>query len=86
MAAGLPLILTPGCNLPDLESRGAGLLTPRDPEPLAAAIGALLCDPDRRRAMGVRARAWAETSFTWPVIAAQAEQLYARLAGEHRHA
>ena len=86
MAAGIPLILTPGCNLPDLEARGAGLLTPRDPEPLAAAIDALLSDPDRRRAMGARARAWAEASFTWPVIAAQAEQLYARLADEHRRA
>jgi glycosyltransferase involved in cell wall biosynthesis len=80
MVAGLPLILTPGCNLPDLERRGAGLLVERAVEPLAAALRALLADSERRRDMGRRGAAWAEESFTWPAIAAQTEALYRRLA------
>jgi glycosyltransferase involved in cell wall biosynthesis len=79
MAAGLPLILTPGCNLPDVETRGAGLLVERDVEPLGAAMQALLANPDRRRAMGERGRAWVRESFTWPAIAAQTEALYAQV-------
>ncbi len=79
MAAGLPLILTPGCNLPDVESRGAGLLVEREIEPLAVALRMLLSDPARRRAMGDRGRAWIAESFTWPIVAAQAEALYRHL-------
>jgi len=79
MAAGLPLILTPGCNLPDLEMRGAGLLVQRDAESLAAAMRMLLADPARRRAMGEKGRAWVQESFRWPVIAEQSVALYRRV-------
>jgi glycosyltransferase involved in cell wall biosynthesis len=82
MAAGLPLILTPGCNLPDLEARGAGLLVERAIEPLAAALRTLFLNPDQRRSMGERGRAWVAESFTWPTIAAQTEALYARLLSQ----
>ena len=80
MAAGIPVILTPGCNLPDVESRGAGLLVNREVEPLAAAIRDLLRDQVRRRAMGESGRAWVRESFTWPAIAAQTEPFYAAVA------
>src|SRR5207244_4602 len=79
MAAGLPLILTPGCNLPDLELRGAGFLVERQIEPLADAVRSLLADAVRRRAMGDRGRAWVQESFTWPAVAAQTEALYAEV-------
>jgi glycosyltransferase involved in cell wall biosynthesis len=79
MAAGLPLILTPGCNLPDLETQGAGLLAAREVEPLAGALSGLLADADRRRVMGERGRAWVLASFTWPAIAAQYDALYAEV-------
>ena len=82
MAAGLPLILTPGCNLPDLEARGAGLLVERAVEPLAAALRTLLLNPDQRRAMGESGRAWIAESFTWPTIARQTEALYARILSQ----
>src|SRR5258708_6350686 len=79
MAAGIPVILTPGCNLPDLEKRGAGLRIPREVGPLAQALHVLLRDPERRKAMGVHGRAWVQESFTWPVIAAQTEMMYRRI-------
>lgn len=76
MAAELPLILTPGCNLPELETRGAGLIVERQVGPLSTALGYLLRAPDRRREMGEQGRSWLEQAFTWPVIAAQTEALY----------
>ncbi|MEP7288390.1 MAG: glycosyltransferase [Chloroflexota bacterium] len=80
MAAGLPLIVTPGCNLPNVEKRGAGLLVAREIELIAGAIRALLHDQDRRAAMGTAGRAWVQESFTWPAIAAQTEALYAQVS------
>jgi len=82
MAAGIPLILTPGCNLPDLEKRGAGLLVPREVEPLADALRVLLRDPARRKTMGENGRAWVQESFAWPVIAAQTEAMYRQVLGK----
>jgi poly(glycerol-phosphate) alpha-glucosyltransferase len=79
MAAGLPIVVTPGCNLPDVEARGAGLLVERDVEPLAAALRALLADPERRRRMGEQGRAWMRESFTWPAIVARTEEVYAQV-------
>jgi glycosyltransferase involved in cell wall biosynthesis len=79
MAAGLPIVVTPGCNLPDVETRGAGLLVERAIEPLAAALRALLADPDRRRRMGEQGRAWVRESFTWPAIAAKTEEIYSQV-------
>jgi len=46
---------------------------------LAAALRLLLLDPTRRQVMGEQGRAWVRESFTWPVIAAQTEALYAQL-------
>jgi glycosyltransferase involved in cell wall biosynthesis len=79
MAANLPVILTPGCNLPDVEIRGAGLLVSRDIEALAQAIQVLLLDENKRRIMGQQGYTWAHESFTWPAIAAQTELLYKEL-------
>ncbi|MCC7208942.1 MAG: glycosyltransferase, partial [Anaerolineae bacterium] len=76
MAAGLALVLTPGCNLPELDARGAGLTVARDADALAGALAALLGDDARRTQMGERGRAWVAEAFTWPAIAAQSEQVY----------
>lgn len=88
MAAGIPLILTPGCNLLDVETRGAGLLVSREIEPLADALRVLLRDPGRRKTMGEKGRTWVQESFTWPVIAAQTETMYRQVLsawGQRNH-
>ena len=38
LAAGLPAILSPGCNLPEVAQYGAGLIVEPQVEPLAAAL------------------------------------------------
>jgi glycosyltransferase involved in cell wall biosynthesis len=85
MAAGLPLVVTPGVNLPDVERRGAGLLVEREIAPLADALRALLTDTTRRRAMGANGAAWVRESFTWDPIVRQTESMYRSLLhADHR--
>lgn len=79
LAAGLPVILSPGCNLPEAAAAGAGLIVEPQPEPLAAALQALLTDPGRRAQMGAAARALARARFTWDAAASRLEAVYAAL-------
>lgn len=57
-AAGLPLVSTPVGGVSDIVRPGVTgeLVPPGNVEELAKAIGALLCDPDRRRRYGAQAR------------------------------
>jgi glycosyltransferase involved in cell wall biosynthesis len=81
MAAGTPVVVTPEVGLAEeVERAGAGVVVPNDPPLLAAALRALLADPARRAEMGRRGRAAVEARFTWPRVAAQMEEAYARIA------
>ncbi|MGQ9849808.1 MAG: glycosyltransferase [Aggregatilineaceae bacterium] len=79
LACGLPALLTPGCHFPEAAEAGAGLIVPREVEPLREALIALLSDADRRAAMSQRARALVEARYTWPQIVAQMETAYAAI-------
>lgn len=48
----------------------------------AAAIAQLLGDPEARRRMGERARAWALRELSWAVMADRYDELYARLEAD----
>jgi len=52
---------------------------PGDPEALAAALNAVLSDPDLAQAMGQAGRKRAVAEFGWAAIAAQTANLYAEL-------
>lgn len=76
MAAGLPVIVSPGCNLPEAAQSGAGLEVEVAVEPLAEALRLLLPDAERRATMGEAARMLVNERFTWDAVAAQLEGLY----------
>jgi starch synthase len=63
---------------------GGGVFGPRDPEEfvrdLAERVNALLGDPKRAAELGAAGRARAEADYSWPVIARQTSDLYARVA------
>ena len=80
MAAGLPVLLSPGCNLPEAGDAGAGLIAPPEVDPLAEALRTLLTDPVRRAAMGAAGRALVRDRFTWDAVAAALEAVYAGIA------
>ncbi|MBL8156460.1 MAG: glycosyltransferase [Anaerolineae bacterium] len=76
MAAGLPVLISPGCNLPEVAPAGAGLEVEPTVEALAEALGTLLSDPARRARMGAAARRLVEARFTWDAVAGQLEDVY----------
>lgn len=79
MAAGLPVIVSPGCYLPEVEQHGAGLEVEPAVEPLAEALTTLLTNAALREQMGAAARALVQARFTWDAVAALYEALYSTL-------
>lgn len=79
LGAGLPVILSPGCNLPEAESAGAGLIVEPQVTPLADALARLLSDPAARTSMGAAARRLIGERFSWDAAAARLETVYADL-------
>jgi poly(glycerol-phosphate) alpha-glucosyltransferase len=86
-AYGLPVVMTPECNLPEGFVSGAALEIRSGEGSLQGAdfsfqyvLRALLemSDADRA-AMGMRGRRLVEERFTWPKVAAQMRQLYEEL-------
>jgi glycosyltransferase involved in cell wall biosynthesis len=76
LACGVPVVLSEGCHFPEVAQAGAGLIVPREPEPLADALLRLLNDPTGAAAMGRRGRDLVRQSYTWPVVARQMKAIY----------
>lgn len=76
MAAGLPLLLSPGCNLSEAEEVGAARIVPPLASSIAEALEELLADSALRANMGAAARQLALTRFTWRAVAEQLEMVY----------
>jgi glycosyltransferase involved in cell wall biosynthesis len=83
MAAGKPVVARRVGALPETVVHGeTGLLVDDDrPESVAAALAALLGDPEQARAMGQTGRRRAETEFSPDRAAAITEAVYLRLVG-----
>ena len=81
LAVGVPVLLSPGCNLPEAADYDAGLIVEPQVEPLAAALWLLLTDPLRRADMGVKAAALAAQRFSWSAVAAAVERVYGGIRG-----
>lgn len=69
LTAGLPVILTAECNLPEIVVADAGREVPREPVAVAAAINGLLDDEARRREVAENARRLARDVFSWAAVA-----------------
>ena len=53
MASQLPVVVTRQCRIPEVETRGAGLLVDPTPESIAGALAALSASRDFRRRLGL---------------------------------
>ena len=79
MAAGLPVLITDKCHLPEIEEWQAGTVVPDTVAGVKAGLERLLSlSPDALAAAGENARTAVERHYGWPVIAGQLETLYAK--------
>ena len=88
MAHGLPVVVTPVGGIPDLvrDPDHGRLVSPDDPEGLAAALGELLGDPTAARSTGAAARAEVESRCAVPVVTALVADAFRRCLEDTRRA
>lgn len=79
MGAGLPVILSPGCNMPDVETSGAGFVVEVNAEVIAEKLRAMLTHADLRQKTGQQAKALISQKYTWERVAGQLEAVYETL-------
>ncbi|MHC4989916.1 MAG: glycosyltransferase [Planctomycetota bacterium] len=76
LACGLPMVITEGCNRPDVGEAGAGLVVEFDPAAVASALAAVLDDPGKRQRMSEAGRALFSERYTWEKIATMTVEAY----------
>lgn len=82
-AHGLPVVMTPQCNLPEGFSARAAIRVEPDPQSLAGGLMALFSQPDPARlGMGMRGRQLVKNKFTWSTVAAQMRDVYRWVLGQ----
>lgn len=79
MAAGLPVLLSPGCHLDEVEAAGAGFVLDATVDALAEKLRLLLIDKDLRKAMGAQAQLLVDERYSWDKVAALLEEAYSSL-------
>ncbi len=79
MAAGMPVVLSMGCNLDEAATAGAGYVVDASAAAFAEKLRSLLSDFALRDMMGQRARQLVEERFSWGGVAERLEGVYANL-------
>jgi poly(glycerol-phosphate) alpha-glucosyltransferase len=78
MAAGLPVLITSGCNLPEVGEWKAGRILAPTANKFATALIEMLRSPNEARRMAVNGRRLVKAKFTWETIARETRALYER--------
>ncbi len=82
LAAGVPVIASPACNLPEIRERGCGWVVEPAVQPVARALAeALEITPAERAHLGSNGSALAAESFSWPRVAARVARVYDWMLG-----
>lgn len=76
MSCGVPVLITPGCNLPEVFDADAGVTVEPTPEAALAGVRELFASPERMETLGRNARSLVERTFTWPRVARLAVAVY----------
>ena len=82
LAAGLPVLLSPGCHMDEVADVGAGYVAEASIEAFAVKLRRLLLDGEMRTTMGERARRLAREKYSWTPIAASLAGVYAGMIGQ----
>lgn len=79
-SAGLPLLLTTGCNFPEAASVGAGSIDPPEADALARSLARWIDAPESRRAAGDAGRALVASQFKIDGVADRLLKIYRSVA------
>lgn len=82
MSAGLPVVLTRECNIPEAGTAGAGYVVRCDATEVFRALRLLFADEDARKEKGLRARRLVEQMFSWDKIACRTLATYQAILEE----
>ena len=76
MGAGLPVILSHGCNMTDVEPNGAGFVMDVSTDAIADKLRLLLTDAGLRQQMGHASRQLITQKYTWEKVALKLDSVY----------
>ena len=79
LAARVPVVITTGCEFPEVSAYGAGLIAEADTASIAHAMEQLLTDKKLRRSMGEQGHKLVTERYTWQAAAATMSDLYRTL-------
>lgn len=78
LAARTAVMLSPGCNFPEVDEAGGGVTVPAAADAMADALVDLLGQPDRLRAMGRSGRALVAAKYSWDAVTDRLLAVYER--------
>jgi poly(glycerol-phosphate) alpha-glucosyltransferase len=79
---GLPVVITPQCNLADGLAAGCGVAVDPNADSIAAGLTSLMAmSTPELLAMGLRGRKLVEEKYTWGQVAGQLRQVYQWVLG-----
>ncbi len=85
LAAGVPVILTEACNIPDIEEQGAGIIVKPETTSLREGMLRLVDNPKARKQMGINGRQLALGVYSWDTVAERMGSVYQTvLQQQHR--
>jgi glycosyltransferase involved in cell wall biosynthesis len=82
MAAGLPAVITTGCNFPEAGMAGVARVTPVETEAMTVELLALLHDSENAKLLGRQARQFIFENYTWDVAAQKLKQLFLEITAK----
>ena len=74
-AAGLPCVISKGCNVPEIDTYKAGYVVNNIPEIIASRIIEILKNNNLRAIMGIQAQEMVRKQFTWEAVIDKLEDL-----------
>lgn len=79
MAAGVPVLISPACNMPEVEAHGAGRIVEPDRGAISTALKQLFSlSPPELASMGTRGRDLARNRFDWAKVLPEYRKMYAK--------
>lgn len=76
LASATPVLISPQCNFPEVETEEVGRIVANEPDILAKAMGELLSQPNKLCEMGRRGRIFVEKKYSWNTTVSRLESIY----------